>query len=379
MKTIRTVAAVAFFAISAGAVSAVTQSIVLGHRDPAMALRLWPWNAEARGVLAGRQVLASHATQANALARRAVREMPGDAVALRALGLSEAQLGRPKEGARIMALAGAASRRDLATNLWFIEHSVEHRDIPSAIRYYDYALRTEDGAEQLLYPILAPALNDPEIAEAVGERLAQHPIWTDSFLHYAFASGVADRPLIGIVGRLSQAPSALPLRFTQEFTQQLAKRDNLAGLAALGRQTGHPMVEGPGRIPARGSLSAIDWTSPPGARSSLYPDGEFGLSFTANKNGVLADRVVALKPGSYALRIDARSTSGKPYRGIELMLSCASNGPHFTPAANGAPLDVRIPERGCDLQRLSIAIDDADLAEGGAAFGTIASVDISRI
>ena len=138
----RYVVAALFCGLASMLVILITVSTTLRYRAPDIAIKVWPWNGEARGVLAGRMLLKGELLGAQQLAKQAVRQVPGDAISLRALGMLQPARETTGKALRIMQLATKASRRDLQTNLWFIEYYVSQGDITSAIRYYDYGLKS---------------------------------------------------------------------------------------------------------------------------------------------------------------------------------------------------------------------------------------------
>lgn len=375
----RVVAAAVFCFVLGALVVLVTASAALRKRAPDLAVAVWPWNAEARGLLAGRRLVEGRNTDASQLARRAVREAPGDAVSLRVLGLSEEIAGAAPRGARLMQLATDASRRDLLTNLWFIEHHVARNDIAGAVRYYDYSLKSSASSEQILFPILVPAMADPVIAQAVRDKLVSRPVWMKSFLQYAFASGAADDQLVKIVVGLAKDKAGLPLDLKAQYVQRLAERGDFANLSYLARGLGRPMIDGPGALDEVGPLPPVDWRLLSGPGLSTFPEAKSGFSFVlAGQNAVVAERLLRLPSGSYAFLLNSDFGSAAPAN-IRWVLTCAQDNRSLVTATMVDRVRVEVPPRGCVYQKLSLAIEDDRLVEGAEVAGVLSGMRIDRV
>jgi len=377
--TVRIFAAALFCVLTSLLVVLVTTSITLRYRAPSTAIKIWPWNGEARGSLAGRLVLNGDFSTARRLAMQAVRQVPGDAISLRALGTAQPPSETADQALPIMRLATRASRRDLLTNLWFIEYFVSKGDVANTIRYYDYSLKSSADSEQLLFPILAPAMASADIAAAVRTKLATRPVWTTSFLQYAFASGAADNQLIGVVLSMSRDPIGLSLDLKQQYAQRLAERGNFAGLERLARGLGRPPIEGTAILGKIGDLPPVDWRllSAPGL--STFADPKAGFSFVANQNGMLAERILHLTPGAYVLSMTTRFDDGGGDTQLSWSMTCL---PESRPLALEAARDsatVSVPAKECQYQKLSLSLTNQRLIDGGEVSGTVTEAHITRL
>lgn len=126
----------------------------------------------------------------DALAVRALRQDPTAVAAVSALGLNTQIRGDTPGARRQFAYAEKLSRRDLQTQLWAIEDSVAQGDVPGALRHYDTALRTSRQASDLLFPVLAGALTEPSVRNALVHRLKRdRPSWGIHFMGFAAAQG----------------------------------------------------------------------------------------------------------------------------------------------------------------------------------------------
>lgn len=368
-----------FGIVAAGLVFAVTLSAALKSRAPEMAIALWPWNAEAYGSLASQTLIGDDTSTARNLARHALRQIPGDAVALRVAGSAEEAIGDRRRGARIMDLATRASRHDLLTNLWFIEANVARGDIAGAVKYYDYSLKSSAESEQLLFPVLVPAMSDPNIARAVTKKLELRPVWTTSFLQYAFSSGTADAQLIPIVLHLARQRQGLSRDLQRQYAQRLAERGNIAGLELLAGGLGRPLINGPGRLDAAGDLPPADWQLSNGTGASVSTDAT-GFSFVVSGgSAALANRFVHLLPGAYRLKIAADTSGTTPDAQLRWAVTCVPGGAPIAVATAGLEAQFDIPSGRCAYQNLSLILESDRLADGGESTGSVTRIQLDRI
>lgn len=371
--------AAAWLLLMAPLTVAATVSTALRFRAPEAAIAIWPWNGEARGALASRKLVAGDIDGARALARRALRENPGFAPALRVAGIAEEARGEPARGARVMDLALKASRRDLLTNLWFVERNVARGDVDGAIRFYDYSLKSSAEAEQLLFPILVPAMANPDIAIAVRKKLSTRPVWTTSFLQYAFSSGAADAQLIPIALALSRDTNGLSLDLKRQYAQRLGERGNFEGLARWSRGLGYRLVDGPGPLDAVGNLPPVDWRLQSGDGLSAYAEPGGGFGFIASTdNTTIAQRVIHLPVGSYAIdfRVDL-GAAGTDSR-MRWTLACTSDDRPVAVTMSGPVARFDIPA-GCAYQKLSLVLESERLSDGAEIQGSVSRIRLQRL
>lgn len=168
----------------------ITFSVAQAVADvqPALAHRLAPYDGQITAQLSS-TVLGDGTTpavrpQADALARLALRQDPTAVVAFSTLGLN-ADIRGDKAGARrLFTDARKLSRRDLRTQLWMIEDAVGRGDVSQALHEYDITLRVFPNLSEMLYPVLASAISDPQIRGALVRTLAGKPMWGDSFINF---------------------------------------------------------------------------------------------------------------------------------------------------------------------------------------------------
>ncbi|MCB8835101.1 hypothetical protein LJD42_26475, partial [Escherichia coli] len=107
----------------------------------------------------------------------ALARSPVDARAARVLGLFDALRARNRAAQFAFYYAQRLSRRDLPTQMWLIEQSVDQNDIPSALSHYHIAMRTSQTSRAILIPVLADAAENPAVAKPLAQLLRQRPNW----------------------------------------------------------------------------------------------------------------------------------------------------------------------------------------------------------
>ena len=175
----------------------VSLANVYAPTDVAAAALLAPDNGRIAGERAREQLQAAPESSANQneahrLAVAALLREPTAVSGAATLGLLAELRGDLVAARRDFGFAQRLSRRDLSSELWLIEDAVRRGDVAEALRHYDIALRTQAGATDILYPVLARASVDPAIMPLLADRLLARPPWTDSFV--VFLANATDQP-----------------------------------------------------------------------------------------------------------------------------------------------------------------------------------------
>lgn len=318
---------------------AVTQSLALAlaERAPELAYRLAPGNGRVAAGYA-RQLLdsdpAANQADAAALAQEALRREPTAVSAAATLGLI-AQLGDDAARAgRWFGYAARLSRRDLPTELWQIEHAVGEGDIPGALRHYDIALRTQPGASEILFPVLAGASADPAIAAALIRTLRGAPAWSDGFLSYLAANTKAPEASAQLFARLATAGVPVATASRNALVDKLLGSNIEAAWTfyrsfhpgADRRRSRDPDFTGAGEAPSALDWVAINDVGLSGAVQRGADHGVFSFSTAPTVGGVLLRQRQLLPPGRYV--IEGESADLAPAAGDQpyWSLSCLADG-----------------------------------------------------
>ncbi len=211
------------------------------------------------------------------------------------------------------------------------------------------------------------------------KKLELRPVWTTSFLQYAFSSGAADAQLIPIVLHLAQQGQGLSRDLQRQYAQRLAERGNIAGLELLARGLGHPLIDGPGRLDASGDLPPADWQLSNGPGASVSADAA-GFSFAISGGSApLANRFVRLSPGNYRLRVAANIAGTTADAQLRWAVTCVPGGSPIEVVTAGLEARFEIPAGRCAYQNLSLILESDRLADGGESVGSITRIQLDRI
>ncbi|MDH4743001.1 hypothetical protein OMP43_03100 [Sphingomonas sp. CBMAI 2297] len=365
-------------ALLAGAVSL---SCGFSAKAPQLAVRLWPWNSISVSTLGAKAFLRQDYDSAGALSLDALRVEPANVIAIRTRGL--AIEGQGKQADQLMHLAERLSRRDLFTNLWLIEDASRRGDIPKALYYYDITLRTSSQSPQLLFPILAGAISDPDILRVAYPMFAKRPPWLVPFLEYTASAGTADPALVDIVGRLARMPEALPLQIRRFVVQKLAERGKLDSALALYREWSGAMELSGGELDRSGQWPPFDWSFIDGAGFGASANSGGGLSYYGGSSGgKVAERLLHMTPGAAEL-VSVTSYVERPAgEGARWMVSCASGQPLGAIALGTVAKDrlrFTVPDtEGCRYQFLTLFLSGMDTADTSYS-GQVRGIEVHHL
>lgn len=289
----------------------------------------------AQAIAADVQASPAARRRADALAMLALRQDPTAVSAASALALNR-QIGGDTAGARrLFGYAQRLSRRELQVQIWAIEDAVSRGDIAGALTHYDIALRTSRNAPDLLFPILAAAIADPTVRQAVAARLAARPPWGGAFVDHVAANGADPRSTAQLFFALRRAAVPLSASASAAIINALivAGHEDEAWryYASIRRGADRRRSRDPRFTDTPATPSVLDWTLvDEGAVAASVQRGPSGslLDFTAppSVGGQVARQMQLLPPGTY--RLSGRSagidqpTVSRPY----WSLTCRKDG-----------------------------------------------------
>lgn len=186
--SIRGAAALVAAALGFSSVSA-TLANVIARADPARAHHLTIGHghltAAAAEQIFERAPNSAVESEAAKLSELALRQDPTAVSALSVLGLQAQLRGDGDRARELFSYSQRLSRRELTSQIGAIGEAVARGDIAGALKQYDRALRTSHGARDILFPVLARALAEPQVRERLLDTIASKPSWSESFLRYA--------------------------------------------------------------------------------------------------------------------------------------------------------------------------------------------------
>ena len=281
---------------------------------PERAHALAPWDGRITALLSeklsGPDASAADRRQADALARLALRQDPTAVAAVATLGINAQARDDTARARRIFAYSEKLSRRDLRTRLWAIEDAVAHNDIPGVLRNYDIALRTSRIAPDLLFPILASAINDTEIRQGLVATLAKRPAWSDQFISYVSGNGPDARATASLFEAIHRrgimlpagSPTTLIARLLGEGHAEDAWRFYASIMPGVDRRS----ARDPGFTANLASPTPFDWQpiTDSGVSATIQrgeQGGIFDFAVPPNLGGPLLRQTQFLPPGEYAI------------------------------------------------------------------------------
>jgi hypothetical protein len=290
------------------------------HRaNPRLALRFTPDDPVALNGLAALRLTRPENLRDPAivaLARRSLGELAINPAALRLIGLAASADGGLDAGRPAMLLADRMSRRDVATQLWLIEEAVARNDIPDALARYDNALRVAGETQQLLFPVLTSALENPEISDSFIPYIREPVPWLGDFARHAIRNSRRPAAFATLFVRAGGLPrDDVFASLEQELIKRLIDTDAPASAARF-----YASLPGTDRrVLTSASLDQrsvdprfvpLTWEifTLPGVNASFVQSGSSGLALQGIVEPAgplpIARKVVLARPGPYRLRVE---------------------------------------------------------------------------
>lgn len=355
--------------------TAFTASIVLSVRDPSRALMAWPTSSArstAAALITTGPAAADNLGEACGYASQALAVSAVDAMAVRVLALCQTVRGDQKQGRALFQYGEALSRRDLPTQLWFIEDRVGQGDINGALLHYDRAMRTSTEVRDLLLPVLVQASNNVDIARQVGKILAGRPDWWSDFLGRFVERATTPESL-------AELATQMRLDFSSDLERHrlMTVLDRLIDFQRFGlaKKLYDRTVPGAGAALLDDGGFANDRPVPPiGWRLIDHPEhsgvreprgsGSDGnaLSIRGADGGEVARKLLVLPPGTYQLSAVVGDAANPRETPASVVIACAGpstgqlGSADFATSRSPAALDIRfsVPVSGCTGQWLSV-------------------------
>jgi len=376
----------------------VTRSLgyTLRGGDIERAYQLAPADGRITAILSGARLSAdqgaSGRAEAKRLARSALKTEPMAVEAVNTLGFDASFAGQLTNARRLFNYANRLSRRNLQTQLWAIENAVAQGDVAGALNHYDIALRTAGSAPDLLFPVMAGAIENPDVRQALIRTLRARPPWTTAFLNYAAASSVAPTATADLLRKLHSAGVPVPdaARTIMVNTLIAANRPDDAWnyYANIRPGADRRRSRDPRFQTDLANPSPFDWVAlnDEGIVTTIRSDsagGFFEFALATGAGGPMLRQMQILPPGKYMLTgawadINQPSES-RPYwllactNGREVgridMSNSGQSGGHFSGSF--------VISAGCDTQYLSLVGRPSD-AVGGVS-GRILAVALRPV
>jgi hypothetical protein len=212
--------------------------------------------------------------------------------------------------------ANFLTRRDLMNNLLLIDDSAERGDVWETISLYDAALRTDEKAPQILFPIMIKASSDPEIVSGLARILAKNPTWAPFFINDVIANGPSVDSLLDLRTQLAALKAPLGIGNQKQLMDRLAREnrygDSFAIYSAIQSDRGklNALIRD-GDFEAQGDFYPFEWSfasiDGEGTYAQVGPieagsnDDALWAIMARGKGGEIARQTLMLKPGRYRL------------------------------------------------------------------------------
>lgn len=300
---------------------AVSNSLaqVVARRDAVRAYQLAPWDSRIAARLAATRFVgnddADERAAAATLARYALEGDPTAVQSITTLGLHAAADGNVALSRKMFSYAQMLSRRDFTTQLWAIEDAVARGDIPDAISHYDIALRTSKTAPDVLYPVLAAAIDDPAIRTALLGRLHTKPVWFLNFINHVSLGDAAPQAAAALFVDLKRAGVDVPDPATAAVVNRLISANDMQAAwryyADIRNIHNSSRSRDPNFISVLEAPSVFDWvpTDDQGVTASIQhgnTGGIFDYAASPGFAGVILQQQQVLPAGRY--RIEGQAT-----------------------------------------------------------------------
>lgn len=320
---------------------AITQSLAqtIASTNIDLAHRLAPGNGRITAIkaalLGGTGASAADYSQADRLARTALRQDPTAVVAVSTLALNAQMHGDAAGARRLFRYAERLSRREAQTQLWAIEDAVSRGNIAGAIRHYDIVLRTKPELSDLLFPVLASASASQDVRVSLARTLAAKPAWSENFIQFLAEKGENARTSAEILGSLARLGILIPeeagSRVVNALIAEGAFPQAWAYYVSLHPGSHRSSSRDPYFTANLKVPSLFDWTPIGNGEviTSIQSNGDNGLfdfSMPSGIGGPLLQQVQMLPPGTYGI---AGSVQGIDQAAADLpywTMSCRKDG-----------------------------------------------------
>lgn len=281
-----------------------------------------------------------------------------DRAAVRNIATEAAMRGDRVRAEQGMRLSQALSRRDASTQSWLIERAVEKGDVAEAVTHYHRALSVFPELEPVLLPVLASALAEPDVRNALIPYVRQHKSWSTEMLRYASDKG---DPANTALLMTAVAPDVRTKAFESIQARLLTRLTDQGGVAA-GRV--YLAKIWPDLAASITSFSVTDRTLDPrlgpfawqlasgGTISAMQnASNGFDVSADALASGRIAIRLVPVRGGaSYVLGFTAKAAGGNMLSDLQWQAYCVPSNDH-------APFwQQRLSAQGSEVYRWKIDV-----------------------
>ena len=280
------------------------------------------------------------------------------------------------EEARLRRLSHPAVRMQL------VVYYTKAERYPEALSEIDFILRRNADMRPAMLPELAKLVADPRGRAALATILAREPAWREEFFTAAGARKLAPADARDLYEKVRALKRNGDLRLERQLVLQTqaasgdyagARQTWFAGLPAQERAASRYMFDGAFRGVRAPRPFGWQFHDVEAGRAEPAKDGGrtyLDVAYFGGRGVQLAEQVLALAPGSYTLRLVARSPNGIQSGRLFWRVTCLPGGnPIGILDLSQANADNRrfasaftVPASGCPGQGLNLVGEPGDVA-----------------
>ncbi len=267
-------------------------------------------------------------------AKTGLKDQAINSRALRILATVADKQGDAQKAAGLTALSAKTSRRELGTQIWYIDRAAIAGDAKTALKHYDIILRSNPTAPKLLFPALGKALSNVEIRRNFLPFLKSDPVWLWDFLTYAVYNDVDPVAQAQLFLSAGGYPRAAKYREVEKtLVERLYKTSHYFEAELVGQKVFPAGKNARERISLTAqniSVNAAPFQWRTGADIAANSGIELGspniLQAWAEPGtrALVASKLLALSPGNYVFAGNETLTSGAIGDGSYWQISCLS-------------------------------------------------------
>lgn len=305
---------------------------------------------------------------------------PGNGRALVLLGELKRDAGEGEAAAALLRASARRSIREPVPQAWLIDDAIEQQDWPTAMRHADILMRMHKRAIPHLVPLLARLAETSETAPLVKAALQHAPPWRGEFMTDVVSAVRDARTPLDLLFALKDTPTPPTLGEIKGYLTFLIQRKyyDLAYYAWLEllppEQRASVGLLVNGSFERRPSGLPFDWSLPVGGTASVSiarrPDRPDARALVVNFGQGRVElgattQLIRLPSGDYQVAGEALGdVVGR--RSVRWRIACLEDqsivgqsdmfvGEMLT--WTSFSFSVRVPEKGCTAQRLSLDLD----------------------
>lgn len=355
---------------------------VTARQAPHLALRFWSEHAEAQTRYADTLITANPGRagllEASAYAASALRRDPTRAAAARILAMQALLQRNEARAIWLFDYSAAMSKRDLPTQLWFLEREVARNHVERALDRYGIILNVFPETKDTLFPILTAAMADPGLIRPIAQLAQRGGDWRSGFIYFVGEHARDPETAANFLMILAQLNAVLEMDQIHGPLWRLQNARNYAAAARLYRlidprwAVGDPASQVDGGFDRPRDLAPFGWEingdlawrggrADNSANQALYANLEGGNA------AWVARRQLVIPSGRYRLRGAFGVSEGEPRGAFRLAFACGRESAPTSSASvpiagRSGRFDIVLPVQDCPAPWLVISVTGAETA-----------------